>query len=263
MKPVPSKIVAPSPRQESTGGGKLVSWLKGRSGQTRFASSERSIRAECWLKLSLALLATEPSSTFLVLSTTLTIYLASSIFFPTSANPARPFLLLSHQIPSLPSHYAKGPLDVLFCAFYTVFFFFIRQLSTRHLFPPLARRLGINKSVKIDRFVEQAYAVLTWGPLTVWGIQVMRGLGLGWFRTAAFFEREYLFPLSEQLGRELLSSFVPPDYENHHQMPAQLKAYYLVQSSFWISQMMVLVFLDIASIKSKLIYSSFFPTLRS
>ena len=59
-------------------------------------------------------------------------------------------------------------MDLVFVASYVVFFSFVRQLFTLHVFQPFARWYGIKKS-KLDRFGEQGYAVVYWGAMSVWG----------------------------------------------------------------------------------------------
>lgn len=58
--------------------------------------------------------------------------------------------------------FAYGPhlQDILFLAYYVVVFSFIRQTLTIHVLKPLARKWGIRKEGKLDRFGEQGYALI-------------------------------------------------------------------------------------------------------
>lgn len=87
-------------------------------------------------------------------------------------NPFEPMLFTSYPVanssPDDP-RYAKGPLDIVFIAYYIIVFTFIRQFAIVKCFHPLARRLGIRKQAKVDRFGEQAYCVLYYGTMGIWG----------------------------------------------------------------------------------------------
>jgi very-long-chain ceramide synthase len=88
-------------------------------------------------------------------------------------NPFQPLLFISHRLPD--SHpdfprYQKGYLDLLFIAFYVIVWSFVRQLITLHMFHPLARRYGIKKPAKLDRFGEQGYAVLYFSLMSSLGL---------------------------------------------------------------------------------------------
>jgi len=98
-----------------------------------------------------------------------------------------------------------------------VFFSFVRQLFTLHVFQPLARWYGIKRS-KFDRFGEQGYGVVYWGWMAVWGYFIMEQLPTYWYNTQAFW-----------IGYP------------HWEMKPQLKLYYLMQASFWIQQLFVLL----------------------
>lgn len=90
-----------------------------------------------------------------------------------SSNPFAPLLFLSHRVPtSSPDdpRYAKGYLDLLFIAYYIVFFSFVRQTITISLCRPLARYFGIRKQAKLDRYGEQGYALVYFAILGAWGI---------------------------------------------------------------------------------------------
>ena len=94
--------------------------------------------------------------------------------------------------------------------------FSVRQSITMYLLAPLSRRLGIARS-KTERFTEQGYAAIYFGFFGSLGIYVMRGLPIWWYKTSAMWNT---FPVLE--------------------MPALLKAYYLLQFSYWLQQTIIL-----------------------
>ena len=88
-------------------------------------------------------------------------------------NPFEPLLFVSHRVPGSSSddpRYQKGYLDLVFIAFYVIFWSFIRQSLTLWFFKPLARRFGIRKELKLDRFGEQGYAVAYFAFTGLWGL---------------------------------------------------------------------------------------------
>ncbi|KAK7470546.1 sphingosine N-acyltransferase lag1 [Stygiomarasmius scandens] len=136
-------------------------------------------------------------------------------------NPFAPFFLLSHPVPGSPPddpRYAKGYYDLLFIAYYVVFFSLVRQLITINLCRPIARYFGIRKEGKLDRFGEQGYAFIYFGIMGAWGYRIMGQLPTWWYRTEYFWI----------------------DYP-HWDMKPELKRYYLMQMSYWIQQLLVLV----------------------
>jgi acyl-CoA-dependent ceramide synthase len=50
--------------------------------------------------------------------------------------------------------------DIAFVAYYIIVFSFIRQSLFLYVLKPLARSHGIKREAKLDRFAEQAYAVI-------------------------------------------------------------------------------------------------------
>src|SRR5271170_3051371 len=84
------------------------------------------------------------------------------------ANPLRPFVLLSYPIVREDGEvcYGKGPLDFMFCAFYTAVFTFLRELAMEMILQPLARKTGLKKA-KQGRFMEQCYSC---AQFTVFGL---------------------------------------------------------------------------------------------
>jgi TRAM1-like protein len=99
---------------------------------------------------------------------TTTIFLLWLAFNPYSQdNPFRPFILLSYPVVQNGQVcYGKGSKDFMFCAFYTAFFTFLRELTMEMVLAPLARNLGFKKS-KQGRFMEQSYSCVHF---TVFGL---------------------------------------------------------------------------------------------
>ncbi|KAF8312227.1 longevity assurance proteins LAG1/LAC1 [Clavulina sp. PMI_390] len=140
---------------------------------------------------------------------------------PDLANPFAPLIFISYRIPDSPADapkYAKGPLDLLFLLYYVIVWSFVRQSLTLHILRPLARRLGIKKSAKLDRFGEQGYALLYFSFFGSLGIYVMSQLPTWWYRTEHFWIE---YP--------------------HWQMTPLIKRYYLMQLAYWIQQLIVLI----------------------
>jgi very-long-chain ceramide synthase len=118
--------------------------------------------------------AIRPSASLKVLLVPLVLYVNWQLL-PWSKhmpNPFAPFFLLSQRVPDSTSddpRYAKGYYDVLFIAYYVVFFSLVRQLITINLCRPIARWFGIRKEGKLDRFGEQGYAFLYFTVMGAWG----------------------------------------------------------------------------------------------
>ncbi|KAH7876279.1 longevity assurance proteins LAG1/LAC1 [Lentinula edodes] len=143
-------------------------------------------------------------------------YLSSDFF-----NPFARFFLLSHPVPSLNEEsprYQKGWSDLLFIAYYVVFWSLIRQSLSIYLLKPMARYYGIKREQKLDRFAEQGYAVVYFAVMGAWGYRIMGQLPTWWYRTEAFWI----------------------DYP-HWDMKPELKRYYLMQMAYWVQQLLVLV----------------------
>ena len=87
-------------------------------------------------------------------------------------NPFSPLLFISHRIPSSSDNdprYQKGYLDLVFIAYYIIFWSFIRQSIIIYIFKPIARHYHVKKS-KFDRFGEQGYAFIYFAVMATWGI---------------------------------------------------------------------------------------------
>lgn len=66
--------------------------------------------------------------------------------------------------------YGKGPLDLLFLAFYVIVFSLIRQTVVLYVVRPLAIRGGIRGERKLERFTEQGYALFYWSSSSAVGL---------------------------------------------------------------------------------------------
>ena len=115
------------------------------------------------------------ASSFKIIASVIVLYINWEIITPHVApgtpNPFAPLIFISHRVESsFPGEprYAKGYMDLVFVASYVVFFSFLRQIFTLHIFQSFARWYGIKKS-KFDRFGEQGYAFVYWGGMSVWG----------------------------------------------------------------------------------------------
>jgi len=173
-----------------------------------------------WSDLKTMAWMTVPASSLKMLLIPIILWTNWHFLAPDVPNPFSPLLFLSYYIPdSEPDHptYAKGPLDLLFIAYYVVVFSFIRQSLTIHILRPLARIMGIRKEAKLDRFGEQGYAVVYFSFFGSLGIYVMSQLPTWWYKTDQFWI----------------------DYP-HWRMTPLLKRYYLMQLSYWIQQLIVL-----------------------
>jgi len=145
---------------------------------------------------------------------------SNSYFSPDLPNPFAQFFLLSHRVPSSSDsdpRYQKGWSDLLFIAYYVVFWSLIRESLGKYVFKPLARSFNIRRK-KFDRFAEQGYAVVYFAVMGAWGFRIMGQLPTWWYHTEAFWI----------------------DYP-HWDMKPELKRYYLMQMAYWIQQQLVLV----------------------
>lgn len=138
------------------------------------------------------------------------------------SNPLSSFIVISYPLPlqagELYPHYGKGFKDFLFLAFYIIVFSFIRQTVTECIARPYAKWLGL-RGTKQDRFVDQGYAVFYWGSATLIGLHVMASQPTWWYNTSEFWKG---YP--------------------HWRMEPSTKAYYLLQFSYWLQQMLVISF---------------------
>uniref|UniRef100_A0A0W0FJZ1 Putative longevity assurance proteins LAG1 LAC1 n=1 Tax=Moniliophthora roreri TaxID=221103 RepID=A0A0W0FJZ1_MONRR len=155
---------------------------------------------------------------------------------PRISNPFASFFLLSNPVKSSPPEdlrYAKSYFDLLFIAYHIVFFSFVRQVITISLCRPLAKRFGIRKETKLDRFGEQGYAVVYFLIMedheATAHVLVPNRILLDW-RVQALHIPSHI----------LTSTTSFTDYP-HWDMKPELKRYYLMQMSYWVQQLLVLV----------------------
>ena len=119
--------------------------------------------------------------------------------------------------------YGKGPADFAFVAFYTIFLSFTREFIMQRILRPIATsaslRPHLRSRAKQARFMEQAYTAIYFGILGPFGLYVMRYQSPLWyFNTRAMYDG---FP--------------------HRLHLAAFKAYYLIEASYWLQQMGVLL----------------------
>ncbi|GAA5853510.1 hypothetical protein JCM8547_002488 [Rhodosporidiobolus lusitaniae] len=164
----------------------------------------------------------QPKQTLPVILAVVAAWFALEHISPGS-NPITPFLFISHPLPLEPAdngeqRYGKGPRDFVFLLFYIVVFSFLREAVTEYLVRPLARNLGLKSESKIVRFTEQGYAFVYLSASATFGLYVMSKQPSWWYKTEHFW-----------LGYP------------HWRMDGSLKSYYLLQFSYWLQQMIVLV----------------------
>ncbi|BGP10383.1 sphingosine N-acyltransferase lag1 [Rhodotorula toruloides] len=164
----------------------------------------------------------KPKKTGQLVAVVVAIWAAIERFAPARQNPLTPFLFISYPLAREPGdegqRYGKGPWDLAFLAFYIVVFSFLRQSVTEFFIRPFAMRLGLKTEGKITRFMEQAYAVVYFSASGAYGLYVMQRQESWWYHTEHFW-LEY----------------------PHWRMDGALKSYYLLQFSYWLQQMIVLV----------------------
>jgi len=111
--------------------------------------------------------------------------------------------------------YGKGLWDLAFVTFYTLVFTCIRELSMGEVLRPFARRMGLSRG-KQSRLTEQIYTAAYFGTSGLFGLYVMKRTLIWYFDNSAMFA----------------------DYPPVHDGP--FKFYYLVQSAYWLQQILVL-----------------------
>ncbi|KAJ7232419.1 TLC domain-containing protein [Mycena rebaudengoi] len=160
-----------------------------------------------------------------LLSTPLVPYIIWELFAtPTFSHHSNPFELmfgLSHRAPTsdpADPRYLKGYFDLLFVAYYIVFFSFVRQIVTVTLLGRAAKYFGIKRESKVDRFGEQGYFIVYFLIFGAWGFRIMSQHPTWWYRTEHFWIDQ-----------------------PHWVMQPEMKRYYLMQMAFWFQQLIVLV----------------------
>ncbi|GAA5932820.1 uncharacterized protein JCM15063_002214 [Sporobolomyces koalae] len=126
------------------------------------------------------------------------------------------FLFLSFRIHGTNTYY-KGRDDAFIIAWWVIAFWFLREALMKWAFIPLARRCGIKQRRSVVRFAEQSWMLLY--PVIFWslGMYINQTSDYRSLRTAHFWKG---YP--------------------HDALPALTKWYYLVQTAFWIQQIIVL-----------------------
>ncbi|GAA5985016.1 hypothetical protein JCM10908_002489 [Rhodotorula pacifica] len=163
-----------------------------------------------------------PADALKVIVIVVTAWYAADRFLGADRNPITPFLFISYPLLAEKGEdsqrYGKGPRDLAFLSFYIIVFSFLRQSVTEFLVRPLARNLGLRTESKVQRFMEQAYAVVYFSASGAYGLYVMSRQDSWWYQTEHFWL----------------------DYP-HWRMDGPLKSYYLLQFSYWLQQMLILV----------------------
>lgn len=109
---------------------------------------------------------TNPASSLKIIQIILASYTVFGFVFPDRPNPIAHLIIISYRLPLLPEdegvrRYDKGlHYDAAFLAFYIVVFSFIRQTVTEYGVKPVAIKLGLKGRAKLERFMEQGYAML-------------------------------------------------------------------------------------------------------
>jgi acyl-CoA-dependent ceramide synthase len=112
-------------------------------------------------------------------------------------SPLSPLLFISHPTPSptddsTDPRYRKGWLDLLFIAYYVVFFSFVRQSVLFRICYPIARYCGIRKRETLARFGEQGYAIFYFSFFGAWGLRIMSRLPTWWYNCPHFWIGTYV-----------------------------------------------------------------------
>ncbi|KAJ2912570.1 hypothetical protein MD484_g7844, partial [Candolleomyces efflorescens] len=145
---------------------------------------------------------------------------------PGLANPFAPIFLLSGHVSTSEGadvpRYAKSYYDLIFLAYYTVFFSFVREYLAITVSQPLARFFGLRKEGKIDSYPPSGTK-----PSTSGSASPLRPL-------------PFPSPPFSLLSPDSNTPRPTTDYP-HWDMPAELKRYYLMQFSYWCQQFIVLV----------------------
>ncbi|KAA8621508.1 LAG1 Protein transporter [Pyrenophora tritici-repentis] len=154
------------------------------------------------------------------------------LIYPYPSNPLSACLFLSYPLarddplipahvredPNAPVHYGKGGRDFAFVGFYIIVLSFTREFCMQRLIRPIAIHFGIKNRDKQSRFMEQAYTALYFGIYGPFGIWIMSKTPVWYFNTIGMYEN---FP--------------------HRTHEAVVKAYYLLQASYWAQQAIVLL----------------------
>ncbi|ORY78383.1 TLC domain-domain-containing protein [Leucosporidium creatinivorum] len=132
------------------------------------------------------------------------------------SNRFHKFLFVSFRKPGT-SLYYKGRDDAYVITWWVAMFWFLREALMRWVLEPIARKAGIREKRAIVRFTEQGYSFCYYTVFWFIGLYIMQTSDYRNFRTAEFW-----------IGYP------------HDALPALTKWYYLVQTAFYIHQMIVL-----------------------
>jgi len=91
---------------------------------------------------------------------------------PGIPNPFANIFLIAGRVPGSSDtdpRYQKSYWDLAFIAYYVVFWSFVRQSLSSRVSQPIAWHFGIRKPAKMDRFCEQAYALIYFTAFGAWG----------------------------------------------------------------------------------------------
>jgi acyl-CoA-dependent ceramide synthase len=152
--------------------------------------------------------------------------------YPYPSNPISACLFLSYPLdrhdplipahvradPAGPVHFGKGARDFAFVGFYIIVLSFTREFCMQRLIRPIAVHYGIRSRAKQSRFMEQAYTALYFGLYGPFGVWIMSRTPVWYFNTTGMYEG---FP--------------------HRTNEGFVKAYYLLQASYWAQQLVVLL----------------------
>ena len=158
--------------------------------------------------------------------------IALYLVYPYPSNPIAACLFLSYPLdrndplipasvradPLGPIHYGKGARDFAFVGFYIIVLSFTREYCMQRLIRPVAIYYGIRSRAKQSRFMEQAYTALYFALYGPFGLWIMARTPVWYFNTTGMYED---FP--------------------HRTNEAVVKAYYLLQASYWAQQLIVLL----------------------
>ncbi|RYP73785.1 hypothetical protein DL770_007711 [Monosporascus sp. CRB-9-2] len=140
---------------------------------------------------------------------------------PTESNLAHRFIFPSYKLEYAngeTAQYGKGPWDIAFVCFYTIFLTFTREVCMQEILGPLARLCGIKSRAKRARFAENMYTALYITVIGPWGMYIMSRTPVWYFNTRGMYAD---FP--------------------HRTHDASFKCYYLLQAAFWAQQVVVMV----------------------
>ncbi|KAK3988254.1 putative sphingosine N-acyltransferase-like protein [Cladorrhinum sp. PSN332] len=158
----------------------------------------------------------------LILTTAILLLYAIS---PSESNPIHQCIFLSYKLDDAADgfsqtspQFGKGPRDIAFVCFYTIFLTFTREFCMQEIFNPLAGWYGVTSRAKRARFAENMYTALYIAVIGPWGMYLMHRTPVWYFSTHGMYEG---FP--------------------HRTHEAGFKAYYLLQAAFWMQQVVVMV----------------------